>query len=29
MAERAEHPLVRRAAELFDAHMVRVDQPDQ
>jgi hypothetical protein len=27
MAERAEHPLVRRATELFDARLVRVEEP--
>jgi DNA polymerase-3 subunit gamma/tau len=29
LAEVTEHPLVRRATELFDAHVVRVDEPDK
>jgi DNA polymerase-3 subunit gamma/tau len=28
LAEKADHPLVRRACELFDAHPVRVDEPE-
>jgi len=28
MAEKAEHPLVRRATELFDATLVRIEEPD-
>jgi DNA polymerase-3 subunit gamma/tau len=28
MAEKAEHPLVRRATELFDARLVRIEEPD-
>jgi DNA polymerase III subunit gamma/tau len=28
MAQRAEHPMVRRAIELFDAQVVRVEEPD-
>ncbi len=28
MAEKAEHPLVRRASELFDARLVRIEEPD-
>ena len=27
MAEKAEHPLIRRATELFDAHLVRIEEP--
>ena len=29
MAEKADHPLVRRAGELFDARLVRVETPDE
>jgi len=29
MAEKADHPLVRRAGELFDARLVRVESPDE
>ncbi len=28
-ADKAEHPLVRRASELFDARLVRVDEPEK
>jgi DNA polymerase-3 subunit gamma/tau len=28
MAEKAEHPMVRKATELFDAHLVRIEEPD-
>ncbi|MEX0676192.1 MAG: DNA polymerase III subunit gamma/tau [Pirellulales bacterium] len=28
MAEKAEHPMIRRAAELFDARLVRIEGPD-
>jgi hypothetical protein len=28
-ADKAEHPLVRRATELFDARLVRVDEPEK
>jgi hypothetical protein len=27
-AEKAEHPLVRRATELFDARLVRIEEPE-
>jgi len=27
LAEKAEHPLVRRATELFDARLVRIEEP--
>ena len=29
LAEKAEHPLVRRASELFDARLVRIEEPGE
>ena len=29
LAEKAEHPMIRRASELFDARLVRIEEPDE